>query len=186
MRLPLVSGVVSPAYHCDYEIACLGWGSLVWDQRQLRAEQCSNKSLWQLGEAMHQSEADGLDTSLVPVYFSDVFVVDAKAVDDYGAFNVALVNDLPLFVDPFLLFDSEGDKYRALHDSIVDYLVFIKERAIEGEFAPGDASQWLLFKEVKQNWLGFSQTGNAGTGLGPAFARSLALNLKRRGCSINS
>jgi hypothetical protein len=29
-------------------------------------------------------------------------------------------------------------------------------------------------KEVKQNWLGFSKTGNAGTGLGPDFAQALA------------
>lgn len=37
--------------------------------------------------------------------------------------------------------------------------------------------QWLLFKEVKQNWLGFSKTGNVGTGLGPDFTRALARNL---------
>lgn len=41
----------------------------------------------------------------------------------YGAFDVALVNDLPLFVDPFLLFDSKDDKYKALHHSITRYLV---------------------------------------------------------------
>ena len=95
--------------------------------------------------------ADDASRALVPIYFSDVFEVDAQVVDDYGAFNVALVNDLPLFVDPFLLFDSEGDKYKALHDGVIDYLVFLKERALEGELSKGDASQWLMFKEVKKN-----------------------------------
>ena len=51
-----------------------------------------------------------------------MFDVDTQVVDDYGAFNVALVNDLPLFVDPLLLFDSENDKYKALHNGIITYL----------------------------------------------------------------
>ena len=34
----------------------------------------------------------------------------------------------------------------------------------------------LLFPEVKQNWLGFSRTGNAGHGLGKDFARALHSN----------
>lgn len=116
--------------------------------------------------------------ALVPIYFSDVFEVDEAVVDDYGAFNIALINDLPLFVDPFLLFDSEGDKYKALHDGIIEYLIFLKERVLEGELSPGDVQQWLLFKEVKQNWLGFSKVGNDGTGLGMKFAQSLSTNLR--------
>jgi hypothetical protein len=111
-----------------------------------------------------------------PVYFSDVFEVNPETVDDYGAFDIALVNDLPLFVDPFLLFDSENEKYRALHDQIIKYLVFIKDRALAGELTDATIRQWLTFGEVKQNWLGFSKTGNGGTGLGPHFANSLARN----------
>ncbi|WP_457445106.1 hypothetical protein [Roseateles sp. P5_E4] len=127
---------------------------------------------------MATDSVDGFEEALVPIYFSDVFEVDEAIVDDYGAFNVALVNDLPLFVDPFLLFDSEDDKYKALHDSIIQYLVFLKERTLEGELSRGDVTQWLLFREVKQNWLGFSQVGNGGTGLGINFAQSLAQNLR--------
>ncbi|WP_163579334.1 hypothetical protein, partial [Klebsiella pneumoniae] len=39
------------------------------------------------------------------IYFSDLFSVPPKILEEYGAFDVALVNDLPLFVDPFLLYD---------------------------------------------------------------------------------
>lgn len=53
------------------------------------------------------------------IYFSDVFRVAPEVLDAYGAFNIALVNDLPLFVDPFLLFDSERQELRALHDEII-------------------------------------------------------------------
>jgi hypothetical protein len=111
------------------------------------------------------------------IYFSDVFGVDPEALEEYGAFNIALVNDLPLFVDPFLLYDSKNPVYQKLHDEIITYLCFLRDRAVAGELTPGAVSQWLLFKEVKQNWLGFSKTGNLGTGLGPDFAQALARNL---------
>lgn len=112
------------------------------------------------------------------IYFSEFFGIDQSVVDQYGAFDVALVNDLPLFIDPFLLFDSKNSKYKELHAGIIKYLIFLRDRAQSDELTEGNISQWLLFKEVKQNWLGFSKTGNGGTGLGPEFARALAHNLK--------
>ena len=113
------------------------------------------------------------------IYFSDVFGVEQDALDAHGAFNIALVNDLPLFVDPFLLFDSEQPEIRALHEEIIKYLVFVRDRAQADELTEGAVSQWLLFREVKQNWLGFSRQGNSGTGLGKHFADALARNFKR-------
>lgn len=111
------------------------------------------------------------------VYFTDVFEVSPHVLDEYGAFNIALVNDLPLFVDPFLLFDSDNETYRRLHDEIISYLCFLRDRAVADDLTSGTISHWLLFKEVKQNWLGFSKSGNSGTGLGNDFAKSLAWNL---------
>lgn len=49
------------------------------------------------------------------VYFSD-FGLEPEVLEEYGAFNVALVDDLPLFVDPFLLYDSENAAYKGLHE----------------------------------------------------------------------
>ncbi|MBW4971849.1 hypothetical protein KZY98_15425, partial [Croceibacter atlanticus] len=37
---------------------------------------------------------------------------------------------------------------------------------------------WYLFPEVKENWFGFSKTGNSGRGLGPSFAKSLQNNFR--------
>ena len=111
------------------------------------------------------------------VYFTDAFRIDPAVLDGYGAFNIALVNDLPLFIDPFLLYDSADAKYQALHVGIIDYLCFLRDRAVAGDLTPATISHWLLFKEVKQNWLGFSRNGNSGTGLGKDFAQSLARNL---------
>lgn len=112
------------------------------------------------------------------IYFSDVFNIDPKILEVYGALNVALVNDLPLFVDPFLLYDSKNPVYKKLHERIIDYLCFLRDRAIADELTPAARTQWLYFREIRQNWLGFSQSGNGGTGLGPKFAEALARNLK--------
>ena len=89
-----------------------------------------------------------------------------------GAFNVSLINDLPLFVDPFLLFNSKDPKYKELHEEIIKYLRFLRDKA--GPSLPqGLLNSLYVFKEVKQNWLGFSEVGNRGRGLGRDFAQEL-------------
>src|SRR5712692_2120255 len=94
------------------------------------------------------------------IYFSDFFEVLKGAVHKYGAFNISLLADLPLFVDPFLLFNSRKPKYRALHDRIIDYLRFLKEKsAADQDFDPALLHAWYMFPEVEQNWLGFAASG---------------------------
>lgn len=112
-------------------------------------------------------------------YFSDYFAVDHAAVDQFGAFDVSLINDLPLFIDPFLLFHSDKPEYQALHESIIRYLVFLRDRASAGPIGDGLLHSWYCFPEIKQNWLGFSVVGNSGSGLGMDFARALHGNLHR-------
>jgi len=48
------------------------------------------------------------------VYFTDFFRIEKKVLDDYGAFNISLINDLPLFIDHFLLFGSKKDDIKNL------------------------------------------------------------------------
>ncbi|MER9577098.1 hypothetical protein NKJ09_11140 [Mesorhizobium sp. M0189] len=110
-------------------------------------------------------------------FLSDYFGIAESVFDDYGAVNISIVNDLPLFIDPFLLFHSERPEYVALHEQIIGYLVFLRDRAAEGRLDDGQLRNWYCFPEVKQNWLGFSETGNDGVGLGMDFARNLHANL---------
>lgn len=110
-------------------------------------------------------------------FISDYFGVDAEVFEEYGALNISIVNDLPLFIDPFLLFHSDKPEYVELHESIINYLVFLRDRAAAGAVNDGDLRNWYCFKEVKQNWLGFSVSGNGGAGLGMDFARNLHANL---------
>jgi hypothetical protein len=115
--------------------------------------------------------------STVAIYFSDVFGVAPRILERYGAFNVSLVNDLPLFIDPFLLFNSRRPKYRKLHDEMIAYLSFLREKSAPGSIGDGLLKAWYTFKEVRQNWFGFSRTGNRGSGLGLDFGRALNRNL---------
>ena len=112
------------------------------------------------------------------IYFSDWFGVDPDVLDDYGAFNISLINDLPLFIDPFLLFTSNRPEYRQEHENIITYLRFLRDQSVNGGVTDnGLLLAWYTFPEVKQLWLGYSLRGNSGSGLGSDFARALNRNL---------
>ncbi len=111
------------------------------------------------------------------LYFSDVFQVSEKILEDYGAFDISLITDLPLFIDPFLLFNSEKKEYQQLHDDIIYYLRFLKTKSEGGRISPALLKSWYYFSEVKQNWFGFCQISNVGRGLGLKFAKALNQNL---------
>jgi len=113
----------------------------------------------------------------VATFFHEYFAVTRDTVDDYGAFNVSIINDLPLFIDPFLLFNSQKPDYQQLHADILKYMMFLRDAIAAGQINKDLVQAWFLFPEVKQNWLGFSLHGNGGTGLGPEFANSLRANL---------
>ena len=113
----------------------------------------------------------------IEIHFSDYFGVSPDVLQTYGAFNISLLNDLPLFVDPFLLFNSKKLEYQKLHEDIIHYLSFLRDKSMAGSIKPGLLMTWFTFPEVKQNWLGYSVEGNAGSGLGTNFARALHQNL---------
>lgn len=64
-----------------------------------------------------------------------------------------------------------------LHESIIEYLVFLRDRAADSHVSEGMLRNWHCFPEVKQNWFGFSMVGNGGSGLGMDFAKGLHENL---------
>ncbi len=111
------------------------------------------------------------------IYFSDFFCIDSELVEDYGAFDPSLINDLPLFIDPFLLFNSDKPEYQTLHDEIIRYVAFLRARSEESGISKGLIKAWFMFPEVKQTWFGYSKIGNGGSGLGSKFAKSLNENL---------
>ncbi|WP_204369124.1 hypothetical protein [Methylocucumis oryzae] len=106
----------------------------------------------------------------IKLLFSEYFEIDGDVLDAYGALNICIDADLPLFIDPFLLFSSEKPEYTELHDQIVNHLIALKELATNN---PSVDARLFQFPEVKQNWLGLCKWGNVGKGLGPQFAGNL-------------
>ena len=110
----------------------------------------------------------------IAVYFSDYFGVNIDDIDEYGAINISLINDLPLFIDPFLLFNSEKEEYQEIHKEMIKYLQFLQVQSqLTNTLSAGMRQAWFKFPEVKQTWLGFSQSGNAGRGMGKTFANGM-------------
>jgi len=111
------------------------------------------------------------------IHFTDYFHVDPAVLQKYGAFNISLVADLPLFIDPFLLFNSPKRQYQDLHEEMIRYLRFLRDKSGATDIDQGLLRAWFLFGEVRQTWLGFTTFGNRGSGLGWDFARALQKNL---------
>ena len=55
----------------------------------------------------------------IKVYFSDYFDIEEDVIESYGAVNISLINDLPLFIDPFLLFNSTDSEYQKIHHEMI-------------------------------------------------------------------
>lgn len=119
----------------------------------------------------------GKNNDKMKIYFSDFFNVSPDDLDEYGAFNVSLINDLPLFIDPFLLFGSKKPDYQTLHEEILTYLTFLKNKSEQGISDISQIKSWYIFSEVKQNWFGYSKVGNSGSGLGEKFGKSMSSSM---------
>lgn len=129
----------------------------MWKLFVILKEQCNNKKM--------------------KIYFSDFFNISPDSLDEYGAFNLSLINDLPLFIDPFLLFGSKKPEYQILHNDILAYLTFLKNKSEQGIKDLSQIKSWYIFSEVKQNWFGYSKVGNSGSGLGEKFGRAMSSSM---------
>lgn len=113
------------------------------------------------------------------IYFSDFFGVAHETVEKEGFFDISLLNDLPLFIDPFLIFCSEQEEYQTLHNEIIKYMVYLRDYSLRVPTPPsGTLKSLYCFPEVRQNYLGFCEDGNCGSGLGHDFAMALHSGLK--------
>ena len=110
-------------------------------------------------------------------FFTDIFNIKEDILEAYGAFNISLINDLPLFIDPFLLYGSNKKEYQLLHQKMLKYLSFLKAKAEAGSVTRSDIQSWYIFPEVKQNWFGYSKSGNEGNGLGIQFGKAMSSNI---------
>lgn len=110
----------------------------------------------------------------IRIHFSDFFDVDPKVLEDYGAFDVSLITDMPVFIDPFRLYASDKKEYQELHERIIKYLCFLRDYCqANATIDDGKILEYFCFPEVKNLYMGFSETSNNGRGLGREFAKLL-------------
>ena len=110
------------------------------------------------------------------MFFSEWFQVDADLVKAYGAIDISLVCDIPLFVDPMLIFNSDKQEYKLLHEEIIRYFHFLYTKA-QQRLSPKEIKAWFNFSEVPNNWFGYSLDGNKGLALGKAYSEFLYNNI---------
>ena len=109
--------------------------------------------------------------------FSEKFQIEKDTIEKYGAIDISLVCDIPLFIDPMLIFNSNKPVYRDLHKSIIKYFHFLAKKS-EQKLELADIKNWFTFKEVCNNWFGYALEGNKGSALDIEFGKFLYNNIK--------
>lgn len=110
------------------------------------------------------------------MFFTEKFQVSSEILKSYGAVDISLICDVPLFVDPMLIFNSNNERYTELHNNIIHYFYFLYTKAAQG-LTPKEIDAWFNFSEVPNNWLGYSLYGNKGLALGKKYANFLYDNI---------
>ncbi len=110
------------------------------------------------------------------MFFTEKFQVSSEILKSYGAVDISLICDVPLFVDPMLIFNSDNERYTELHNNIIHYFYFLYTKAAQG-LTPKEIDAWFNFSEVPNNWLGYSLCGNKGLALGKKYANFLYDNI---------
>ena len=108
--------------------------------------------------------------------FSEYFGVSTEDLQKYGAIDISLVADIPMFIDPILIFNSNKKEYKKLHEDIIRYMHFLAKKA-ENKLDDKEIRTWFTFREVCNNWLGFSMCGNKGQALDVGFGKTLYENI---------
>ena len=110
------------------------------------------------------------------MFFSEVFDVNSTIIAEYGAVDISMVCDTPLFIDPMLIFNSKKKKYKQLHNEIIQYFHFLYKKS-QQNLSRQEVDAWFNFSEVPNNWLGYSLYGNKGLALGKKYADFLYQNV---------
>src|SRR5205823_11912640 len=84
--------------------------------------------------------------------------------------------DVPVGIDPFLLFKSRDPNLRSLHEVVIEAFRVGVELVKDGRIT--DARKLLRFPEVREIGLGYTRKGKGGSGLG-AFLSDLILDTLR-------
>lgn len=109
--------------------------------------------------------------------FSEVFNITRGNGDDW--FDPILDSDTRLFIDPFLLYETQNPAFAHAHDKITDF--FNRAFILAAESTPPSIKnikyrilqKMMMFPEVKEICLGYASKSTDGAGSGPGFSKDI-------------
>jgi len=109
--------------------------------------------------------------------FSDYFKIKRSRRDLW--FDPVLSIDTPLFVDPFLLYAQEWGPFKGSHAEIIGFFNYVFKLIAAAQGKPSSlryqkAIQALIFPEVQELCLGYTESGTRGSGSGRDLAKVIA------------
>ena len=107
------------------------------------------------------------------VFFSDRFDVHPAVLEKYGAFDISRRLRPAGLHRPVPAVQQQQEEVRRRCTTRSSTTCGSCATSAADDLDPGLIKSWYTFKEVKQNWLGFTVGGNDGHGLGPKFAKAL-------------
>ncbi len=112
--------------------------------------------------------------------FSECFNVTRTTEDDW--FDPYLSIDTPLFIDPFLIYVNEFGFFEGSHNEIIKvfediFIMISKSGGLEKSVNYQKALRALIFPEVQEICLGYTQAGTKGSGSGNEFSAIMAYAL---------
>lgn len=109
--------------------------------------------------------------------FSELFKITPTQADNW--FDPVLSVDTPLFIDPFLIYDQERGVFRGSHAEILRFFkqmftLIAKSAGNKQSARYRKAVEDLIFPEVAELCLGYTQSGTKGAGSGRELGRLMA------------
>lgn len=83
-----------------------------------------------------------------------------------------LLEDIPLYVDPFLLWSSSETEHKELHDKVLSFFELIRQYVVQGKI--DKAAEMLAgCEETKAVGLGYASGSKKGTNIGPKLIANI-------------
>lgn len=79
--------------------------------------------------------------------FSEYFEIPSELLKQHNLIDLSIVYDLPLFIDPFLIFGSPKKEYKELHASIIKYIRFLYQKSVSRNISTGTFNTLFVFRE---------------------------------------
>jgi hypothetical protein len=110
------------------------------------------------------------------MYFSDAFKIEKPSEEDW--FNLWLANDTKIYVDPMLVYQCEHKDFLETSKKIGEFFKEAFKRVVVAKNTRSPqmrdkALEMLRFKEPSELYLGYTNYGSRGSGIGKDFARQI-------------